>query len=784
MQRISRRGSVSEGLLLGALVVAWGTGWAQSNPIPLINQPLVPDAVAPGSVAFTLTVNGTGFTAGAVVKWNGSPLPTTFVKESQLTASVSASQVVSEKTASITVTNPPPGGGTSNSVYFTVTLPTPSVLFTTSYSPASESPAQIVGADFNGDGKGDVAVAATDGGRPYDNGTVDVYLGNGNGTFQNRQEYPVEQVYLLATADVNQDGYPDLIAANGSIVQILLGTGTGTFTYGNSYSITDGTLGICVGDFDGNGTLDLAISTSGPNVVILLGNGDGTFQTGATVPLTAEGEYLVTGDFNGDGHLDLAVTLVDDSDIDVLLGQGNGTFGTPATYPVGGTYPFGIVAGDLNQDGILDLAVGNNPNEVVTVFIGNGEGTFQNGTTYVAGAGGAFLNLGDFNGDNIPDLAVAGSVALFEDGISIMLGNGNGTFQQYAFTEFASALYGMTTVDLTGNGRLDFALTDGLDQVVWSALQGPFVGLSPGSLSFGNQYVETSSSPQVVTLTNTGTASLLISSIAIGGTNSGDFSQTNTCGSSVNPGANCAITVVFTPTATGSRAANVTITDNAPESPQTVSLSGTGTSAQVSFSPALVTYSTQLVGTVSPPQNVTLTNAGTGTLLIASRTVTGDFNEVDTCGGSVAAGANCTVTIRYKPLTKGAMSGSVAFTDNAPASPQSLPLSGTGTVVNLSTMNLDFGIVRVGQRSAPAVVTLTNEASNALEISNIAISGGDASDFQESNTCSRGLGARRSCEITITFAPKSTGSLNATLGIVDNGGGSPQEVILSGTGIQ
>src|SRR5882724_3486850 len=151
-------------------------------PVPLINNPLSPTSVAPGGPAFTLTVNGTGFVSGAKIKWNGTALTTTFVSGSQLTATVPATNIVTAATATITVSNPPPGGGTSNVVFFDISSPVSTLTFSTSYNFAG-GPYGMIAADFNGDGKLDLAAMSLPTGATS-NLSVSVQLGNGDGSFQ------------------------------------------------------------------------------------------------------------------------------------------------------------------------------------------------------------------------------------------------------------------------------------------------------------------------------------------------------------------------------------------------------------------------------------------------------------------------------------------------------------------------------------------------------------------------------------------------------------------------
>jgi hypothetical protein len=234
----------------------------------------------------------------------------------------------------------------------------------------------------------------------------------------------------------------------------------------------------------------------------------------------------------------------------------------------------------------------------------------------------------------------------------------------------------------------------------------PVVNLSPTSLAFGKQRVGTTSTAQTVTLSNMGKATVSITGFALTGTYAGNFAQTNNCGKSLAAGvnSNCTISVTFTPSATGTEAALLSITDNASGSPQTVSLSGTGTGAAargpaaggpavagqavagtpaVSLSPTSLAFGNQPVDMTSTAQIVTLSNTGNGALSITSLAPTGanagDFGATDTCGTSVAAGANCTIAVMYTPSVTGSETASLSIADNASGSPQTVSLSGAGT---------------------------------------------------------------------------------------------------------
>jgi hypothetical protein len=214
-------------------------------------------------------------------------------------------------------------------------------------------------------------------------------------------------------------------------------------------------------------------------------------------------------------------------------------------------------------------------------------------------------------------------------------------------------------------------------------------------LSFGHQQVNTTSAVRTITLTNSGDAALTINSISRSGPNRGDFAQSNTCpsGSStlLAAGASCFINVTFTPTAAGSRSASVTITDNASGSPQSVALSGSGTTASapaVSLGPTSLSFGHQQVNTTSEVRTVTLTNSGNASLTIESIGLSGphssDFAQSNTCPSSsstlLAAGASCTISVTFTPTAAGSRSANVTITDKASGSPQSVALSGTGVL--------------------------------------------------------------------------------------------------------
>jgi len=207
-----------------------------------------------------------------------------------------------------------------------------------------------------------------------------------------------------------------------------------------------------------------------------------------------------------------------------------------------------------------------------------------------------------------------------------------------------------------------------------AAAQG--VVLSPDKLIFGEQTVGAASITQTVTLANFSAAALNLASIVA----SGDFTQTNDCGSALAAGASCAILVSFLPSTTGARTGQLTVRDDAPGSPQIALLGGNGVAGAipgVTLSPASLVFAAQQQGQSSAAQAVTLANSGGGQLTLSNIAVAGDFAEANDCGVSLAPGASCTIQVTFTPAASGARSGALTVADNAAASPQSVALAGT-----------------------------------------------------------------------------------------------------------
>lgn len=661
-------------------------------------------------------------------------------------------------------------------------------------------------ADVNGDGKLDVVVANFLANNNTEEGSVGVLLGNGDGTFQPAVSYDSggSQALSVAVADVNGDGKADLIVGNyiSNTVGVLLGNGDGTFQPVAVYGSGGDVKAVLVGDVNADGELDILVANYyGPygggtgNAGVLLGNGDGTFQP--VVTYNSGGLYpdgVALGDVDGDGKLDLIVSNQWNSSkptfglVGVLLGNGNGTFQNPVTYGTGGLSTAAVVMADVNGDGKPDLAAPNicADENCLTGSVGvlintsiSPSTTSLTSSPNPSAFGQAVTFTATVTSDGFKSVPT-GSVSFFDGTTNI--GNSNLNSKGVATLASSTLEVGTHTMTATYNGDSNFAPST--SPVLYQAVQGAIAVLSPTSLNFGNETVGITSTPQNVGLSNMGNINLTITSIEITGVNSSDFTQKNNCPASLPPNENCTISVTFTPQAVGARNAAVSVSDSGPNSPQSATLMGVGVQPAVTFSPTNLIFPTTVVFSASAPQRVTLTNTGLGTLEIASAKISPQFGAMTNCGKTLASGASCTADVTFKPTTKGQINGSITLTDNASNSPQQLPLLGTGTFVELTPSNLNFGSQPVNSTSVPKVITVVNKGDAAVNFTGagISIGGADSSDFAQTNNCGTSLPSGAHCYIKVTFTPLQQGKRSADVFVSDDGGGSPQIVSLAGTG--
>jgi hypothetical protein len=317
----------------------------------------------------------------------------------------------------------------------------------------------------------------------------------------------------------------------------------------------------------------------------------------------------------------------------------------------------------------------------------------------------------------------------------------------------------------------------------------PTVTVSPASLTFAATVVGSTTAAQAVTIKNTGTSAVTLTSETITGTNTSSFVKSaTTCGATLAAAASCTVSVELKPAALGALTGSLSIADNATGSPQKVALTGTGTPA-ITLTPTSLAFPETVVGVTSDAQVVTVKNAGAVAVTISKIALGGadptSFQQIGTCGTSLAAGASCSIYVAFDPASAVALTGSLSVTDTALGSPQAVTLKGTGTAapsVKLSTTSLTFPTEAPGSTSAAQTVTLTNSGAVTLTLTSIAVKGTNPTDFEELNTCGPTLAPSASCVVYVAFKPAAAAAYKATLTITDSGASSPQSVALAGTG--
>ena len=614
---VSRSNTVRPKMLSGNMA---GMTAAIANPVPAI-QSMSPAVVAPGSGSFSLTLKGSGFAPGAVVRWNGTNLSTNVQSSTQVLAVVPANLTSAVGTAVLTVANAKPTGVVSNSKTFSVTTSNATFNFGASvFAPvAINNPVAVLATPLNADLVSDLIVLdATD-------GTAQIYINAGSGRMNLSATAAVGANPVSVTVgDFNEDGKTDLAVLNSSgTVTLLMGDGTGKFPTSTTFSTGSNGQAIVAGDFNGDGHYDLAVlNQANSTVAIFAGNGAGVFTSVSTAGVGSAPYGMISGDFNRDGLLDLAVGNGDGT-VSLLAGNGVGGFTLLSTMATGAPAN-GIVAGDFNEDGLLDLAV-SGTGGVLSILAGNGSGSFSVVSTFASGVPNQGIALGDFNGDGHLDLALTKSAS---GQVAVLLGTGQATFNSGPVIAAGNAPGALSTGDFNGDGKIDVVVASPSGNSVQVLMQEPLAVVTPSTVAFGSQLLNATSQPQPITISNQGSVGLTISALALNpasNTGATDFSQTNSCGTlpvTLTVGASCVVNVSFVASKAANESATFGITDNSSgvNASQKVVLSGTGITGyttQASITAPAVSYGStaQITATVTS-QNATPT--GTVSLVVGT----------------------------------------------------------------------------------------------------------------------------------------------------------------------
>ena len=600
---------------------------------------------------------------------------------------------------------------------------------------AGYSPAALAVGVFNSEGKSDVVVAGSGSG-PL------ILFGNGDGTFQSPVALPLGYSILIVTSvaagDFNHDSRFDLaFASDASPPQplvILLGNGDGTFQAPLSTPTSSAVTGMAWGDFNSDGAADVALSDLYPHgVSVLLGNGDATFGTQTDVELTSslalQPGPLLVADFDGDNKLDAAAPILATATptFAVVRGNGDGTFQPAVASPLGSSGVYGSVssmaAGDFNSDQQVDVAVVNTTSATVSVLLGNGDATFQPAvnTSFESGLVPRSTCAGDFDRDGRLDLAVTLVDPSQNTSLLLMLGNGDGTFRQgfqYAVgPDYASVSNGVVWGDFNGDLKLDLAVIDEGEAKVLV-----FAGVGNGSFLDPVAYAVpfASRSLAVGDFDGDGKVDLAVGSnltvsVRMG---NGDGTFGNPVDTSLfNGGGVYAIGDI-----NGDGKLDAVI-----DGPGVLLGNGDGT---FQISTILANFSVSGIGT-------------------------GDFNSD---GIADVAFASTGLELLYRPT--------VSVLLSAP-------------FISLFPPSLSFGSQQLGLPSPPQGLTLTNIGNSPLSVSEIVASG----DFQQSSDCNGIVDIASACTIQVTFTPSVLGSQTGSVVIANSSASSPSAIPVTGAGI-
>jgi hypothetical protein len=434
----------------------------------------------------------------------------------------------------------------------------------------------------------------------------------------------------------------------------------------------------------------------------------------------------------------------------------------------------------LNGDGKLDLITANQDNDNISVLLGNGDGTFQAPTNISVGVTPVEIAVGDFNGDGKLDLAVSNGGAA---SISILLGNGNGNFTQGPTVSTGNLPNFIVVGDFNNDGKLDLVVNEGAQDPTNDLRV--FLGNGDGSFQSGIVYASsTDLYRHLIAGDINGDGNLDLAVVACCGVHHADVAVLLGSGDGkfgppeyhlLSSGPTYLAVAGFN----GDGGMDI-VSSNGDPYPLSVLLQ-----TPVIFSPPNLSLGTLAVGSSGLPQTTTMTNIGWGPLTTTGVNIKGtnasDFSQTNNCPSSLAQGASCAINVTFAPTSDGTRTATLHVTDSGAPQLQGVSLKGAGTFAGLNALSVSFGSQAVGTSSNPQTVTLTNLGSTTLESIKTTITGVNKSDFSGTSNCTT-LAPGASCSINVVFTPQATGNRQGTLNVALTGTTNPAPVRLTGTG--
>ena len=427
-----------------------------------------------------------------------------------------------------------------------------------------------------------------------------------------------------------------------------------------------------------------------------------------------------------------------------------------------------------------------NPVAFGSVLIGN-TGPFQTITIFNEGTANLIFPLSELSPANPPGFSILSDNCA---GATLAPTNGCAIRIVFAPTTKGPQQVTLSLIDNAGNSPQSIVLT--------GTGAGSLALPASTTLTFGNQLVGSTSPFQTVVISNAGTGNINFAASELSPASPPGYaiSGDNCAGMAMAPGKTCAIQISFSPTTAGAQPVTLSVISDASDSPQTISLSGTGTmasNANAKLTPASLTFGNQGIGSTGSPASVIVTNTGSGPLTFAATAVNilglgaSSFRQQNTCqAATLQPNATCEIDITFVPTAAGTLAATLNIYDNAPGSPQAVPVSGSGVTptLSLSAPSLSFGNVAKGTSSAPQTLTIANTGVAGLFLGAPTLTGANpgAFSFTKCTVPAAGIAAGGTCQIAVTFTPAALGAATATLNLVDYAAGAPQQIALSGTG--